>query len=144
DLETDQWRSVFRQLVGRGYLDVAIDRFGALILNESCRPVLRGEETVTLRRDRKARRRTRETRTPLPAEIYVGLWEALRDCRRSFAEEQGVPPYVVFHDRTLQEMCARLPRDLADLGGISGIGERKLAKYGPAFLAVIDAHLSAA
>ncbi|MEM8769525.1 MAG: DNA helicase RecQ, partial [Pseudomonadota bacterium] len=121
-LETDQWRSVFRQLVGRGYLDVAIDRFGALILNESCRPVLRGEESVTLRRDRKARRRTRETRTPLPAEIDVGLWEALRDCRRGFAEEQGVPPYVVFHDRTLQEMCARLPRDLADLGGISGIG----------------------
>jgi ATP-dependent DNA helicase RecQ len=84
-----------------------------------------------------------QTRTPLPEDIDVGLWEALREKRRVLAEAQGVPPYVVFHDRTLKEMCARLPRDLGALSTISGIGERKLDKYGQAFLEVIGDHLAA-
>ncbi len=143
-LDKDQWRSVYRQLVARGYLKVAVDQFGALCLEESCRPLLRGEESVALRRDVKKRGGGKQTRTPLPADLDVGLWEALRECRREFAEIQGVPPYVVFHDRTLKEMCALMPRSLEAMAGITGIGERKLDKYGPGFLAVIDEHLAGA
>ena len=143
-LDKDQWRSVYRQLVARGYLRVALDQFGALCLEAQCRPLLRGEQTLELRRDVRKRGRAKQTRTPLPADIDVALWEALRDCRREFAEAQGVPPYVVFHDRTLKEMCSLMPRSLEAMGEISGIGERKLGKYGPDFLAVIDAHLAEA
>ena len=70
----------------------------------------------------------------------MGLWEALRDCRRKLAEEQGVPPYVIFHDSTLQEICALQPHSLAQFANISGVGERKLAKYGESFLAVVAAY----
>ena len=105
-------------------------------------PLLRGEETISLRRDSKKRGAAKQARTPLPDDLDVGLWEALRDCRREFAEAQGVPPYVVFHDRTLKEMCALMPRSLSAMAAIGGIGERKLDKYGPGFLAVIDKHLA--
>jgi len=140
-LSNDQWRSVFRQLVARGLLSVDLERFGALRLEECCRPLLRGEETIELRRDLKQKTTKRQTRSPLPNDIDVTLWEALRDCRRGFAEEQNVPPYVIFHDSTLQEMCVSLPSSLERLAEISGVGERKLEKYGPAFVGVINQHL---
>lgn len=140
-LSNDQWRSVFRQLVARGLLSVDLERFGALRLEERCRPLLRGEETIELRRDLKQKTTKRQTRSPLPNDIDVTLWEALRDCRRGFAEEQNVPPYVIFHDSTLQEMCVSLPSSLERLAEISGVGERKLEKYGPAFVSVINQHL---
>ena len=140
-LSNDQWRSVFRQLVARGLLSVDLERFGALRLEERCRPLLRGLETIELRRDLKQKTTKRQTRSPLPNDIDVTLWEALRDCRRGFAEEQNVPPYVIFHDSTLQEMCVSLPSSLERLAEISGVGERKLEKYGPAFVGVINQHL---
>jgi ATP-dependent DNA helicase RecQ len=141
-LDANQWRSVFRQLVARAYLSVDLERFGALRLEEKCRPLLRGEEDIRLRRDLpQAKVARQQTRTVLAADTDVALWEALRECRRQLAEEQGVPPYVIFHDRTLQEMCASLPRSAAQLGRISGVGERKLDKYGSRFLQVIDNHL---
>ena len=140
-LSNDQWRSVFRQLVARGLLSVDLERFGALRLEERCRPLLRGEETIELRRDLKQKTTKRQTRSPLPNDIDVTLWEALRDCRRGFAEEQNVPPYVIFHDSTLQEMCVALPSSLEQLAEISGVGERKLEKYGPAFVGIITQHL---
>jgi ATP-dependent DNA helicase RecQ len=141
DLDGNQWRSVYRQLVARGYLSVDLERFGALRLEEKCRPLLRGEEEIRLRRDTAKPAAKKQTRAPLPADIDVGLWEALRECRRQLAEAQGVPPYVIFHDRTLQEICSTLPRNLAQFGRISGVGERKLEKYGAEFLAVLEAHL---
>ncbi len=141
-LDKNQWSSVFRQLVARGYLSVDMERFGALRLEETCRPLLRGEQTIELRRDSKRSSAKQQTKTSLPVDIDVELWEALRNCRREFADDQGVPPYVVFHDRTLQEMCASIPNSLDELAEISGIGERKLNKYGPAFLEVISRHLN--
>ena len=142
DLTADEWRSVFRQLVARGYLSVALDRFGALCLESGCRALLRGEEAMEFRRDTGRGSVRQQTKTPLPAEIDVALWEDLRECRRQLAETQGVPPYVVFHDRTLREMCMLLPRDRSSLAQISGVGERKLVKYGDAFLGVIARHLA--
>jgi ATP-dependent DNA helicase RecQ len=153
ELDNAQWRSVFRQLVARGYLSVDLAQFGALRLEEKCRPLLRAEQSIELRRDagkthdkthgkRSGNKAARQqTRTPLPADMDVGLWEALRECRRLLAEEQGVPPYVIFHDRSLKEMCALQPRTPLEFGHITGVGERKLDKYGAAFLRVINEYL---
>ncbi len=140
DLDANQWRSVFRQLVARGYLSVDLERFGALRLEPKCRPLLRGEEQIELRRDTRARSAPRQAGTPPPTEIDASLWEALREHRRRLAETQGVPPYVIFHDRTLREMCALLPGSLAELARVTGVGERKLEKYGAGFIEVIGAH----
>ena len=142
DLDANQWRSVFRQLVARGYLRVDVDRFGALRLEEQCRQLLRGEEAIELRRDAAKKKGKQTTKTNLPADIDVVLWEALRDRRRELAEDQGVPPYVIFHDRTLQEMCTALPENLTQFSRLTGVGERKLDKYGSDFIAVIESHLT--
>ena len=147
DMDAARWRSVFRQLVARNYLSVDLDRFGALQLVETTsRPLLRGEESVALRLDEKTKpvklpRGSKPTRTALPVgDLDPELWEALRECRRKLAEEQGVPPYVIFHNATLEEMCRVQPQTLADFGDINGVGERKLEKYGPFFVAVIRQH----
>jgi ATP-dependent DNA helicase RecQ len=142
ELDNNQWRSVFRQLVARGYLSVDLERFGALRLEPQCRALLRGEESIELRRDVRQQGGKRQTKTPLPQDIDVALFEALRDRRRRFAEEQGVPPYVIFHDRTLQEMCAMVPQTLPEFSELNGVGERKLEKYGAEFLTVINDHLA--
>ena len=136
-LDNNQWRSVFRQLVGRGYLSVDLQGYGALKLQEKCRPLLRGECEIALRLDQKQKVTKRQTKTPLPDDINVALWEALRECRRELAEEQGVPPYVIFHDSTLIEMCSVAPKTLDAFSKLSGVGERKLMKYGEAFIAAI-------
>ncbi|MGI9314826.1 MAG: DNA helicase RecQ [Luminiphilus sp.] len=136
-LDNNQWRSVFRQLVGRGYLSVDLQGFGGLKLQEKCRPLLRGECDIALRQDQRQKVAKRQTKTPLPDDINVALWEALRHCRRELAEEQGVPPYVIFHDSTLVEMCSAVPQTLEEFATLSGVGERKLLKYGEAFLATI-------
>ena len=143
ELDNNQWRSVFWQLVARAYLSVDLERFGALRLEEKCRPLLRGDETIQLRRDVRRRDVKQQTRTRLPADIDVALWEALREHRRKLAEQQGVPPYVIFHDRTLQEMCVSLPQNLPEFGRLTGVGERKLDKYGSGFIEVINDHLAA-
>ena len=138
DLDNNQWRSVFRQLVARGYMQVDLERYGALRLEEKCRALLRGEETIELRKDTKTKVARQQTKTQLAEEVDIELWEELRDCRRQFAEELGVPPYVIFHDSTLQEMCINLPRDMEEFALLNGVGERKLEKYGPSFIRVIE------
>ena len=140
ELDGNQWRSVYRQLVARAYLSVDLERFGALRLQEKCRNLLRGEEHIELRRDLARKSTKKQTRTVLPEDIDVALWEALRERRRLLAEEQGIPPYVIFHDRTLKEMCALLPMELNEFAQLTGVGERKLEKYGSTFLQVIQQH----
>ena len=144
DLDAKQWRSVFRQLVARGYLSVDLEQFGSLRLEEACRPLLRGEESIALRRDARGKTAQQQTKTRLPHDIDIALWEALRECRRELADEQGVPPYVIFHDSSLQEMCRTLPDNRTEFGRITGVGERKLEKYGDAFLQVIARHFKEA
>ena len=138
DLSVNDWRSVFRQLVVRGLVEVDPE-FGGLRLAEPSRGVLRGEQTLMLRHDVRERTTARVRRTA-PAEVAPAdtpLWEALRALRRELAEEQGVPPYVIFHDATLAEMVAARPRSLADMGHISGVGEKKLERYGERFLRLL-------
>ena len=129
---------------GAGILSVDLEGFGSLRLEPKCRALLKGEESIDLRRELKQSAAKKQTRTPLPEDIDVGLWEALRDCRRQLAEEQGVPPYVIFHDSTLQEMCVVRPTTLDQFGHLSGVGERKREKYGETFIAVITEQFSTA
>ena len=136
DLTDAQWRSVYRQLVARGYLSVNFDH-GQLFLNDKCRALLRGDETLELRLDPDTKvqktRAKREKNLPVREENRT-LWEALRACRKTLAEEQGVPPYVIFHDATLKEMVDEKPATLQAFATISGVGQKKLDKYGASFL----------
>jgi ATP-dependent DNA helicase RecQ len=144
-LTQQQWSSVYRQLVAAGFINVDMEAWGGLRLTEAARPVLRGEQEIWLRRDadpvkRKAQRAERNARKREP---FAGanddpLWLALKAKRTELAREQGVPPYVIFHDSTLLEIHNRKPQTLNGLAQIGGIGQAKLAKYGDAFLQVLE------
>ncbi|WP_045855826.1 DNA helicase RecQ [Teredinibacter purpureus] len=137
-LSVNEWRSIFRQLIARGLLGVDHEGYGALKLTEACRPILRGEDTIQLRRDT-APLKTASIRKKVldVAEEDMGLWNALRQCRKELAEEHGVPPYVIFHDATLKEMVEKRPLNDHELLCVSGIGDRKLEQFGEAFIEVI-------
>ena len=137
ELAAKEWQSVFRQLVARGYASADADRFGGLVLTEKCRPLLKGEESIQLRKDQVVKAAKKLTKTPLSEDVDVGLWEALRSHRRELAEAQGVPPYVIFHDRTLQAMAELMPSTLDEFSELPGVGARKLEKYGRGFLVVL-------
>ncbi|MCF6211681.1 MAG: DNA helicase RecQ [Gammaproteobacteria bacterium] len=139
-LSGPEWRGVFRQLLAQGYLQTDLDGYGTLRLTEKCRPVLRGETTVQLRRQRKPEK-VKKPRAAAAVDLDPldqPLYEALRERRTALAQEQGVPPYVIFHDSTLREMAALRPQNLRELHTVSGIGEQKLERYGEIFLAVIQ------
>lgn len=141
DLGEDKWRSIFRQLVVRGFLEVDHDRFGALRLTSSSRGLLRGEVPLTLREDAAAPKSKRAPKTDIVLELEEeGLFEALKDLRRQLASADGVPPYVIFHDSTLAQMAREQPADAAEMLSLSGVGEAKLQKYGEAFLNAIRDH----
>ena len=144
DLSEKQWLSVFRQLMTQGFLVVDWEAHGALRLSESCRPILRGERSLSLRRDGeikgKVAREARRSAIRFADANDENLFQALRALRRRLANEQDVPPYVILHDAVLMEMVQRRPHNHAQLGHITGIGERKLELYGDQFLAVIRAH----
>ena len=145
DIDASTWRSVFRQLVARGLMSVDVEGFGSLKLTEASRSVLRGTCEVTLRRDApapKKRRRepaARAARTALGPE-HQALFDALRAHRRELARSQGVPPYVIFHDTTLEAMAEQQPRSLEEFATLPGVGEKKLERYGPTFIEVIEGH----
>ena len=142
DLDEKQWLSVFRQLITLGYLQVDHEGHGALKLTEAARPILRGEASLLLRRDEEKRlaRRSGATPTALADPDNHRLWEELRQLRKQLAETQGVPPYVIFQDAVLMEMIERRPTNLSALGQLSGVGVRKLERYGEDFLRVINRH----
>ena len=131
------WQSVFRQLVAAGHVVADPERFGGLALTEKCRPLLKGQDTIAFRLDPVQKTSKKLSKAPLPDDIDVGIWEALRAHRRELAEVQGVPPYVIFHDSTLQAMAEQMPSSLAEFGALPGVGERKLEKYGDGFLQVL-------
>jgi ATP-dependent DNA helicase RecQ len=145
DLAQTQWNSVYRQLVATGFINVDMEAYGGLKLTEEARPVLRGEQEVWLRRDAEpAKRKTSKAESGSRLrEAFAGanedpLWQALKAKRTALAREQGVPPYVIFHDSTLLEILNRKPQTLTEMAQISGVGQAKLAKYGDAFLQVVE------
>lgn len=137
-ITADEWKSIFRQLVARGLLDVDAQAYGGLKLNDSCRAILRGEEKIQLRRDIKASATTVARRQGVVVDAEdQKLWNALRACRKRLAEEHGVPPYVIFHDATLREMLEFRPTTESELLSITGVGQSKLERFGDEFLEVI-------
>jgi ATP-dependent DNA helicase RecQ len=139
---------VFRQLVTGGILEADMEAYGGLKLTEAARPILRGEQSVWLRRDadpainkagRKAQRaeRSAKSREPFAGANEDPLWIALKAKRTELAREQGVPPYVIFHDSTLLDMHNRRPATLDEMAQVSGIGQAKLTRYGDEFLRVL-------
>ena len=156
DLDRGQWRAVLRQLTSLGYLEAPAEARGGLCFGDGAlvRPLLRGESQLELslpapQQEQRSRggglssssqgRPRGGTELIDPDSIDVALLDALKGWRRELARQQAVPPYVVFHDRTLAELAARQPKTLAELGAISGIGAAKLERYGEALLEVLAA-----
>lgn len=137
-LGESEWRTLFRQLVAQGLADVDLEGFGGLRLSERCRPLLRGEVSLALRREPKPAQVAKSSSSSAASQLVRGeereMWEALRTLRRKLAEEHSVPPYVIFPDATLLEMLRSQPTSLADMAQVSGVGARKLERYGQAFL----------
>lgn len=142
-LTAKTWRAVFRQLLALGYLEVDVAGFGALRLSPSARPLLKGEQTLSLRRPAEGRP-TKEVRRSGPSDDLDtrarALFDRLRAWRADTARAHGVPAYVIFHDATLAGIAAACPRSLAQLRGIAGIGAKKLEHYGDSLLALCQAH----
>jgi ATP-dependent DNA helicase RecQ len=144
ELDDNEWRSVFRQLVAMGYARIDHHAYGALRLTEAARAILRSEQKVAMRRvvervkeklpRKKAAARSYEATTVAPNSNQMTL---LKDWRLQEANSQGVPAYVIFHDATLAEIAARQPRSMEELAEIPGIGKRKLERYGEALLELI-------
>jgi len=136
-----QWRSILRQLVVLGYLSVDTAGYGAIQLTENSWQLLRGEIELPLRRDFLAARTTKIRKAQRKVTIVdvedSDLWQALRDCRKRLADDNNVPPYVIFHDAALMQMAADKPQTSASFLEISGVGQTKLERYGPAFMAVV-------
>ena len=143
DIEPRVWQSVFRQLTASGLIYVDQEAHGALKLSEESRPVLRGEQKVTFRRDQPPKRSKKDARSAKTAampEEAQSLFQQLRAERARIAKEQGVPPYVVFHDTTLRALAEARPQTMDDMSGITGIGKAKLDRYGAEFLKVVLAN----
>lgn len=143
ELGESSWRVLFRQLLASGYLESDPERFGALQLTELSRPLLRGETTLTVRREpvgNKAQRGVRSGEWRFRDSAEELLWQQLRQLRRKLADEQGVPPYMIFGDTTLRQLLDRRPQSLDTLRDTFGIGDSKLSRYGDALLAVLQAH----
>ncbi|MEV7785672.1 DNA helicase RecQ [Streptomyces sp. NPDC088106] len=146
DLSEAEWRGVVRQLLAQGLLAVE-GEYGTLVLTEESGAVLRREREVPLRKEPKkpvgsrtgsgrGERKAKAAAAELPSELGPAF-EALRAWRAEQAREQGVPAYVIFHDATLREIATVWPTSVGELGGISGVGEKKLATYGEGVVAVL-------
>lgn len=147
DMDEKQWRSVFRQLLAAGLLEADAEGFGSLRLTAASRAVLSGDQPVRLREDARparATKRRRDSKAAAGGSLGIETWEqstwdALRATRTQLAKQQGVPPYVVFHDATLLAMLRAMPANEDELATISGVGDAKFKRYGRDFLAVINA-----
>lgn len=137
DLSRPQWQAVFRQMMGHDLIRPDNARHGALVMTQTAHPILKGEQSITLRRDLVASAKAKNVVKTLVSEEDAPLLSALKAKRRALAEAQGVPAYIVFTDRTLIEMAEKRPMSLDEMAGIGGVGAKKLESYGADFLSVI-------
>jgi len=139
ELSSNQWRSVFRQLLVYAYLESDGDQHGGLRLTQRAKPLLRGEHNLMLREvsKRSKKPRVRTAQKSLDTKD-IPLFEALRTLRKTLADENSVPPFVIFHDKTLLDMVAERPKNLTQMADINGVGEQKLSRFGELFLTEIQ------
>jgi len=145
DKNDAEWQSIIRQLIHQGYLEQDIASYSALRLTEASRPLLRGEESLELARPRlKGKTGKRRAAAHLTSAADEALFEQLRLLRKRLADEQGVPPYVVFGDASLAQMALEKPMEESEMLAVSGVGQHKLEKYGAEFLDAIADYCVAA
>nr|WP_250326483.1 ATP-dependent DNA helicase RecQ [Morganella morganii] len=142
DKSQEHWVSVLRQLIHLGLITQNIANYSALQLTESARLVLRGEVPLQLAVPRIQNIKPRQTARSYGGNYDKKLFAKLRKLRKSIADEENIPPFVVFNDATLIEMAEQCPVRANDLLLINGVGERKLERFGDAFMALIREHLT--
>jgi len=148
ELGMNEWKSVYRQIVAAGYAEIDIKGYGGLSLTNKGRTFLKSKEKIYLRKEvvkpRKAGRQFREkTSAVLPdLEYSQPLFEDLRQLRLDISKEKKVPPYVIFHDRTLKEIASKQPVSINDMVGLYGVGELKLKKFGQIFVDFMIRYIS--
>jgi ATP-dependent DNA helicase RecQ len=138
------WRAILRQLIALRLVDVDLAGHGGMSIAPAGRDFLRDKPTLMLRvPGTKRARRQKVARGAAQSSVNEAdrdLFQALRQKRMEMARAQNVPPYVIFHDKTLIEMAAARPTSRAEMANVPGVGEAKLDRYGPAFLTVIAEH----
>lgn len=138
-----QWKSIFRQIISSGLVNVDMEAYGALKLTAESNKILQGKETVFLRKEtiKEKTSKTRHTesrkRSSFTNPVSEDLFQKLKALRLKLAKKQSVPPYVIFHDSTLVDMIIEMPENLSEMAKISGVGQSKLERYGKVFLEVI-------
>ncbi len=139
DLDKPAWNAVFRQLAAQDLVGVDMERYGRLFLTDRSWEVLKGQRPVQLRTEavREAKKEKRKVSVILGAGIDPGLLKDLKFLRMELAKEQGVPPYVVFGDKTLHEMAQAHPRSELEFSQLFGVGATKATRYGPRFLELL-------
>ncbi|MFA0141202.1 ATP-dependent DNA helicase RecQ [Vibrio kanaloae] len=143
DHSHDYWISIFRQLIHKGLLFQNITRNSTLQLTEEARPLLRGEMSLELAVPRLDTAVRSAKSDKLSSKNYdKKLFAKLRKLRKSIADEDGLPPYVVFSDATLIDMAEVLPTSYGEMLAVNGVGQRKLDKYADSFLDLIQEHIT--
>ncbi len=137
------WQAVFRQMMGHDLVRPDPERHGALRMTDPAIPILKGEQSITLRRDTISVTSRRPAIKMMVSEEDMPLLSALKAKRRALAEAASVPAYVIFNDKTLIEMAERRPSNLDEMARISGVGAKKLERYGTDFLEVINGEAAA-
>ena len=138
ELSRVKWKEVLRQMMGNDLIRPDVERYGALRMTKKALPILRGEQSITLRLDTFNSAKRNHTIKALVSDDDAPVLSALKAKRRALAENAGVPAYIIFTDKTLVEMSQRRPLNLDEMSKINGVGTKKLEKFGTIFLAVIN------
>ena len=138
ELSRVKWKVVFRQMMGHDLIRPDVERYGALRMTKKALPILRGEQSITLRLDTINAAKRNYTVKALVSDDDAPVLSALKAKRRALAETAGVPAYIIFTDKTLIDMAQRRPLNLDEMSRINGVGEKKLENFGNIFLEVIN------
>jgi|GEM_PF-511053 len=137
EYSSEEWRSFIRQLIANGYLDQSSAQYPVVTLNERSRAILSGGESVQFGRPRESKARDRGRSDQSERPFDSSLFEDLRSVRKRLAGDLAVPPYVVFHDRTLKEIARQYPATLEELATIPGVGQAKLQQFGEIIISAV-------
>ena len=148
EIDAKEWPSIFRQLIALSFLTVDMQGHGSLLLTTDGEALLRDSRKILLRKDplpqRKSEKKEKQRKERMNLPQFNApdqlLFDELRSLRLNMAREAGIPPYVIFHDSVLRELVAQRPRNAAEFGNISGIGQTKVARYANIFLPIIHKH----